>query len=184
MFLYRSDPIFFAVVAGSNKLDAGGFRYNVSKIIRHENYNGNTARNDIALVKTSTPIDLSQKGVSAVTLPQENPGDDLDVILAGWGMLKWPGSSPNNLQYLNLRTTSLEYCQNKLSPKPVYEDQVCTFTVYGEGACHGDSGGPLVSLNNTLVGLVSWGVTCAVGYPDVYTRVYSFLDWIKINSQL
>lgn len=46
----------------------------------------------------------------------------------------------------------------------------------------GDSGGPLV-YNNTQVGVVSWGTPCAKGKPDVFTRVYTYLDWIKANMK-
>lgn len=42
----------------------------------------------------------------------------------------------------------------------------------------GDSGGPLV-VNNTVVGITSWVRPCGRGYPDVYTRVSSFVDWIE-----
>lgn len=49
----------------------------------------------------------------------------------------------------------------------------------------GDSGGPLMKFENgvyTQVGIVSWGVGCGVfNYPGVYTRVTSFLSWIKNN---
>lgn len=31
---------------------------------------------------------------------------------------------------------------------------------------------------NILVGVVSWGSPCAVGDPDVYTRVQRFVPWI------
>lgn len=41
----------------------------------------------------------------------------------------------------------------------------------------GDSGGPLV-VGNFVVGITSWVIPCALGYPDVYTRVSSFADWI------
>lgn len=41
----------------------------------------------------------------------------------------------------------------------------------------GDSGGPLVA-NGSQIGIVSFGRPCAVGYPDVYTRVSSFTSWI------
>lgn len=48
----------------------------------------------------------------------------------------------------------------------------------------GDSGGPLITTEKdkiwTLVGLVSYGAaaSCQVGYPDVFTRVSSYLSWI------
>lgn len=42
----------------------------------------------------------------------------------------------------------------------------------------GDSGGPLVA-ENAQIGVVSWGRPCAKGVPDVFTRVYSYRDWIN-----
>lgn len=41
----------------------------------------------------------------------------------------------------------------------------------------GDSGGPLVN-NGVIVGIVSWGVPCSMGFPDVYTRIESYHSWI------
>ena len=45
----------------------------------------------------------------------------------------------------------------------------------------GDFGGPLIA-NNQLVGIVSWGFACAVGVPDIYTRISSHCDWISANT--
>lgn len=167
-------------------------RYQISRIIAHEDYalidiGYGSAVNDIALLRTITPIDLSHKKVSAVSLPQQNLGAAVNVVLAGWGTLEYEGLLPNNLQFLNARTLSYESCKNILSPNPIFESQVCAFGASNQGACHGDSGGPLVTssnvANNTLVGIVSGGIPCARGYPDVYTRVYSFLDWIRANTE-
>ena len=45
----------------------------------------------------------------------------------------------------------------------------------------GDSGGPLITCGK-LVGVVSWGRKCALGYPDVYSRISSHCDWISANT--
>ena len=45
----------------------------------------------------------------------------------------------------------------------------------------GDSGGPLVS-QGSQAGIVSWGIPCAVGRPDVWARVSSHRDWIVANA--
>jgi len=54
----------------------------------------------------------------------------------------------------------------------------------------GDSGGPLVFReddgNYTEVGVVSFGHIdgCEKGYPGVFTRVTSYLDWIQTNTDI
>ena len=42
----------------------------------------------------------------------------------------------------------------------------------------GDSGGPL-AVDGKVVGIASFVIPCGKGMPDVYTRVYSYLDFIK-----
>lgn len=42
----------------------------------------------------------------------------------------------------------------------------------------GDSGGPLVQADGSLIGIVSWGVPCGLGLPDIFTQVSSYKDWI------
>lgn len=40
-------------------------------------------------------------------------------------------------------------------------------------------GGPLVTQDNILVGVVSFGMPCARGYPDGFGRVYAVMDFIN-----
>lgn len=47
----------------------------------------------------------------------------------------------------------------------------------GQGVCDMDNGGPLV-LEGSIIGISSWKVPCALGYPDTFTRVANFRDWI------
>lgn len=50
----------------------------------------------------------------------------------------------------------------------------------GMDSCQGDSGGPLVIRSiNTLVGVVSFGISCAdPSYPGVYSNVAVARMWI------
>lgn len=62
----------------------------------------------------------------------------------------------------------------------IVDSKICTLSGDGMGNCMGDSGGPL-SFQNQLAGLVSWGIACAQGHPDVYTRTSSFVGWVNTN---
>ncbi|KAG5314119.1 CTR2 protein, partial [Acromyrmex insinuator] len=55
--------------------------------------------------------------------------------------------------------------------------EFCTFITYGTGLCNGDSGSGLIrNSDNTIVGLVPDGISCAECYPDIYTNVYSYVS--------
>lgn len=164
------------MTAGTNKLSSGGDTYNVERIIAHPKYDSFLIQNDIALLKVKGPIAFNDK-VQPIAAETEDVGGDEDCVLSGWGRTSFPGSIPDKLQHLKLKTTTVKQC-NDAHSRPVGETQVCTLTKSGEGACHGDSGGPLAR-NNKVFGVVSWGNPCARGYPDVFTRVSSFHEWMN-----
>lgn len=52
------------------------------------------------------------------------------------------------------------------------------------GICKSDSGGPLTVMRDgqrTLIGIASFvsGVGCEMGFPTGFTRVTSFVPWIR-----
>ncbi|GAB0090786.1 Peptidase S1, PA clan [Sergentomyia squamirostris] len=47
---------------------------------------------------------------------------------------------------------------------------------FGGRVVGADSGGPL-ALGNAVIGIVSWGIPCARGFPDAYDRVASHRSW-------
>ena len=65
------------------------------------------------------------------------------------------------------------------------EGQYCAYDPQGKNdSCQGDSGGPLQyfdanSTMETVVGIVSLGISCGTFLPSIYTRVAFYLDWIE-----
>lgn len=66
----------------------------------------------------------------------------------------------------------------------ISDSQFCAYDPKASNdACQGDSGGPLQTFSSpaigTVVGVVSFGISCGTSLPSVYTRVAHFLSWIE-----
>ncbi|KYQ57313.1 Chymotrypsin-2 [Trachymyrmex zeteki] len=85
------------------------------------------------------------------------------------------GEFPDKLQKVNLKVYSQSKCKSVFLT--VKSSQICAFSQLGQGACHGDFGSPLVA-NGIQIGLSVYVRPCARGFPDVYTRVFSFTNWL------
>ncbi|KAF5287272.1 hypothetical protein FQR65_LT02145 [Abscondita terminalis] len=171
------------VVAGTNKQSVTANSIQVQSIFVHEDYSSWTTVNDISLLHLSEDLVYSEK-VQPIALGTATLGAGVECTLSGWGTTSNPGSVPENLQFIDLLTVSNDECAERHHPSgfPIISGQICTFTRSGQGACHGDSGGPLIS-GSEQIGIVSWGMPCAVGYPDVFTRVSAYINWINTNSK-
>jgi secreted trypsin-like serine protease len=164
---------------------------NVEQIIMHEDYDDWDYYNDIALVKVTQAIAFNEN-IQPVCGPDS---DDQYVYrktqTSGWGSLSSGAACcPQTLQYVSMNITTNEYCQSQY-PYDISVDMICATDnsgSYERDSCQGDSGGPLVvpDENNifSVVGVVSWGIGCASGYPGVYARVGHQHTWIldKINN--
>lgn len=156
----------------------------VSHIYQHGSYNEHTNRNDVALIKLSSPVDLSGSSVRTACLPdQQETFDGLVCTVTGWGATHSDGRAVRYLREVDLPIMSSNLCTYYLGRGAVHSSNICAgYTQGGKDSCQGDSGGPLVCQRNgvwKLAGVVSWGYGCAQSYsPGVYTRVSSFLSWI------
>ncbi|XP_012272592.1 chymotrypsin-2 [Orussus abietinus] len=165
-----------SIVVGSNDLSTGGTEYKTKRYIPHPDYVRGVRIDDIGLLEVNQLIDYSAN-VAPVDLPfaDFNESDQI-AVFTGWGYTEVSGPNPNELQVIELRLIGLEECRSTFSS--VLPSHLCTLTTTGEGLCYGDSGSPLVR-DGVQIAVGSWGSPCAKGYPDVHTRVYNYVEWIK-----
>jgi secreted trypsin-like serine protease len=188
-------PSILSVVIGDhtrNEVNAVRESKDVAAIYMHPNYNSRTLVNDIALVKLASPITFSAD-IQPVCGPEQT---DLFVsqksTCSGWGTTSSGGTCcPQTLRYVSLNVTTNAYCDSIYTRDDVTEDMICATDNSGSNerdSCQGDSGGPLMVKGGngefSLVGIVSWGIGCASGYPGVYSRVTHFNDWILETIKL
>uniref|UniRef100_A0A336LKX8 CSON006987 protein n=1 Tax=Culicoides sonorensis TaxID=179676 RepID=A0A336LKX8_CULSO len=156
--------------------------YHVKKFIIHPKFDKNLKTNDIALVQTQNEIIFSVN-VKPIPINLNYVKENIEAVTSGWGRVTIQGGRTNILQYLNVTVMSNENCRKAHAiskrSKFIYDNVICTQNERNKkGTCNGDSGGPLV-INGTLIGIVSWGVRCAIGLPDVFTRISEHVSWIQ-----
>ncbi|KAK9505041.1 hypothetical protein O3M35_009191 [Rhynocoris fuscipes] len=167
--------------------DAPAIMRAVSTIIRHRNFDLDSYNHDIALLKLRKPVQYT-KNISPVCLPQAglDPSGRHGTVV-GWGRTSEGGSLAGIIQEVQVPILTLQQCRaTKYRPSRITPNMICA----GRGiqdSCQGDSGGPLLVNDGDkyqIVGIVSWGVGCGrPGYPGVYTRVTSYLNWVRKNSR-
>jgi secreted trypsin-like serine protease len=182
-----------AIVVGTDRFATGGQRLSVDKIVVNPQYNRATIVNDIALVRTSSPM----QGADIATIDLADGATSIggNLTVSGWG----DTSSGSGQGSATLLKVTVPYASNATCNQPgsyngaVTAGMMCAgFPGGGKGTCQGDSGGPLVIYGNgptrpnaaglfaIQVGIVSWAIGCAApNYYTVYTRVSEYRDWIS-----
>lgn len=176
--IYGYNPPYLRIITGTVEWHQPRAVYHSDEYYVHCNFDNPDNFNDIGLIHLNESIVFDQY-TQAVPLASKPLEDNAEAILTGWGDLQNGGPSAEILQKITLRHMSHKRCAK------VYEDEgildvghICTFTREGEGTCYGDSGGPLIS-GGELVGIVNWGIPCAMGFPDAFASVYFYRDWIR-----
>ncbi|XP_057369582.1 chymotrypsin-2-like [Daphnia carinata] len=153
----------------------------------HKDYNKLTRVNDIAILRMSSPLDLTL--IAKVTLPPEAASSPSYAgttgIATGWGITLSNGTSvARSMQQVSLQIRDKLACE---ALHDNYDDklQLCTYTT-GKSICLGDYGGPIL-VNGVQVGISSY-VKVFNGKPAcergaVFTRVSTYVNngWIVEN---
>ncbi|KAK3597929.1 hypothetical protein CHS0354_042272 [Potamilus streckersoni] len=167
--------------------------YHVTNVFVHEHYLHSDNFNDIALMRLSKPVNLSNRYTRAACLPARNANYENQICtVSGWGATYFDkdGGAPstNDLYSVDIQVISNSLCRYYLGDV-IYSSNICAGATAsgGKDTCQGDSGGPMICKNNgvwELAGIVSWGYGCGERYsPGVYTRVSDYLDWIQQKIQ-
>lgn len=161
-------------------------RHSVKKLV-HERYRDDGVySNDIALLYFDEPLVFNER-IQPIKLPTNERAlyYNAKVTMSGWGLLS---SSEREvapvLHFVQSRVVTNLYCRARFFFQAVNPTNICVSGWWAKGTCQGDSGGPLVVYDAagepTLVGITSFGVSfgCQLSWPDVFTRVSSYLQWI------
>lgn len=157
----------------------------------HERYNEKTIENDIALLELPKPIKLTDL-IQPAALPKISKHYDSyvnkEAVASGWGRISDEAQGATNfLRYIETEIMDNSACKRYFVGS-VKSSNICIRTKgTHKSTCNGDSGGPLViheAGKAVLVGATSFGsgIGCEAGFPGVFTRVTSYLDWIEEHS--
>lgn len=179
-----------------------GMSYMIDRIVRHSRYDDKTLpepppnmyANDIALVHIVDDRNLGPRDpvkVRPIPLYDRPVPAQAEVTGSGWGKTEAvEGHAPSAvLMRVDLKTMDTGRCQKlpNYGPQRIHDQVICAANPK-RSTCQGDSGGPLILTNGapTVVGIISWGKKrCnGDGQPGVYTRVESYLGWIRQAMQL
>jgi secreted trypsin-like serine protease len=167
-----------------------------SRITIHPAYSTEPEVNDIALIRLARTV-VFKTNIRPMCLPigalSSNKFVDQQSTVIGWGM-----TNPNIqkispvLMEVTMPVWEVQKCRATIATKyPKHAAGITDKTVCGGGggtdSCMGDSGGPMMVRQGEQwyqIGIVSWGIHCGTyQYPGIYTRVTSYLDWIKQNAR-
>lgn len=158
--------------------------YAVEYVHVHPAFNRTSRENDIALVQVYDPITFSSI-IKAVQLSCSYTQSNTQVQVAGSGLtFDAETGIPPTLEYADLTTISNQHCSTYLPY--IVPSKICAQGAGNQGTCYGDGGAAMIEMVNGIqvqVALVSAGAdmtgSCERGLPDSYTRISSFLNWIR-----
>lgn len=181
----REHPLAYNIVAGSTSRsgDANTQLRPLTRFFPHPRYKFPFRFNDIAILFWKEPLTFGLT-VQPIQLPQQNasvPYGEI-AIVTGFGKNHGIGEFAKVLKSVQQPLISPSDCKRAYPNFPLTDEMLCAGGHANDsGPCDGDDGGALVS-RGVIVGIVSSAVFCGkLNHPAVYTRVPSYVDWIRSN---
>lgn len=175
-FSYAANRL--SVRVGSVNIYAGGKIVKVSRTAVHNDY-GNFI-NDIAVVTFAEELVKSAK-IDFIQVATEEPAEGTEISVAGWGSTEIGGANSYRLQIGTGQIITHQACEDSIGFG--YQHVLCVDSDVGKGICNGDAGSPAVS-GNIVYGIASFSIgTCATEFPDVYTNLSAYADWLAQQTQ-
>merc|ERR1712168_1512073 len=140
----------------------------MSKIFVHEDYDTATLDNDIALIKLSSPVSMSDY-VNSICLPTAATPAGTECVVTGWGDQETVVDD-STLQQVVVPVISTSQCNRATwYGGEITDNMICAgFKEGGKDSCQGDSGGPFVCQSAS-----------DARNPGVYAKVLNYVSWIN-----
>ena len=148
----------------------------------HPQYDTTSYAHDIAVIRVNQSF-VFNTYVQPACLPGGEPQPDEDVAIVGWGTQAIDGAVSNILQ--QTYTKVVRDCERWWSSVDGSRQICVSDYAKNSSACLGDSGGPILAKYQSryvVSGIASFVQSCktgAGGYPNVYTRVAAYKNWIR-----
>lgn len=190
---------FFDVMAGAHNVRASTEEHRVEitsyEGMVHPDWDPNTLKNDIALVKLPEKIPFDEF-IRPACLPPKSDSDETYVgqltTPVGWGKNADDagGITPDLNMVSDLPVITNAACADTYG-SIIYDGIMCIDSSGGKGVCNGDSGGTLNIRQEaenkwTQVGISSFvsSAGCESGNPHGFARVAKHLEWIETVTGL
>lgn len=165
----------------------------IEDIIIHPLYQSHLRYHDIALIKLRQNVEFSTFiRPACLNSDLKDVDSDIPLVVIGWGVTNVQTRARSGILLMaNVTTVPLQECNathinyglSRSYRNGLNEGHYCAFDPeLKKDSCQSDSGGPLQLVQNrisTIVGVVSFGLSCGSTVPSVYARVAFYLDWIE-----
>lgn len=174
------------VRAGSSNRRSGGQLFNVSKVIKHSQFDPMSYDYDFCLLQLEFEIELNSTTTKPVNLPMQDDQIEKNCVLLATGFGQTEMGATTDLHGVILPVFDFEICAKKYDTLDrtyiLTENMFCAgFDDDIRKTFKGDSGSPLVTLDNGIMyGITSWGNSNKMSkFPRVFAKVSGVVDWIK-----